>query len=262
MRVYFLGTNGGMPTDLRDTACYFVMKRETGFIVDMGTGFRKFALPEFKEALDYCKHLFVLFSHYHLDHTVGLTYTPNLLAGKTVTFLMPSREISGISGEDFLKHIFCSPLFPIPLTSLPYDFEIAEIQEGEHHFGGVTLNVRNQVHSPFSLAFRFENFLSYHTDTVFDLQNAFFAAGAELLLHGCWALDEDVGNPPDYSYQGHTTARGVGQIASRARPWRCYLIHLPPLNDERKNKAMLDAARHIYDFISLPEDEEWFDFRD
>lgn len=237
MRLVCLGTGGWMFNSTRDTCAYAVVDGDSAYILDAGSGLKRLLEPPFNTLLSGIKKVFVLLTHYHLDHTIGLSFSPAVFANKDVTFLLPPEEVAGLSGKDFMAGYFGSHLFPVVVDALPFHTQVRELPVGEHRLNGMRVCVKRQTHTPFSMGLRFDDLVSYHTDSVYDETHAEFSEGVKTVLMGTWVHDEEVGNPPNYSFNGHTTVNGVKRLAARLTPPRLLLIHHHPLYSIEKLKA-------------------------
>jgi ribonuclease Z len=82
---------------------------------------------------------------------------------------------------------------------------------------------RQDRHTAPSLAFRFDDQLTWITDTAYDPDSAAFAAGSQLLAHEAWFVAD---NPRNETI--HSSAAQAAQVALDAEVERLLLIHLPP----------------------------------
>ena len=67
MIITMLGTNGWFDTDFGQTMCTLIRTRDYSVILDAGYGIRRI-----KDLVDFSKPIYLLLSHLHLDHTIGL----------------------------------------------------------------------------------------------------------------------------------------------------------------------------------------------
>ncbi|MGH8104664.1 MAG: MBL fold metallo-hydrolase [bacterium] len=259
MRLVCLGTGGWMFNTSRDTCTYSLMDGDSAILLDAGSGMKKLLEPPFDSLLKPIHKIVVMLTHYHLDHTIGLSFSPAVFADKDVTFYLPPGNVAGLSGKDFMAGYFGSHLFPVVVDALPFKTHFRELPVGEHRIGGMTVRVKRQTHTPFSMAFRFDDMLSYHTDTVYDETHADFSKGVKTILMGMWMLDEEVGNPPNLSFNGHTTVNGVKRIAPAMAPGRLLLIHHHPLYSFEKLKLGEATVRSAYPNAELAMDGSIYD---
>jgi ribonuclease BN (tRNA processing enzyme) len=85
---------------------------------------------------------------------------------------------------------------------------------------------RQDRHSAPSLAMRFDDDLTWITDTAFDPDSAEFAQGSRLIAHEAWFTRDSVRNPDI-----HSAAHQAAEVAVQAGCERLLLIHLPPFQE-------------------------------
>lgn len=250
-----LGTSGWLATETRETACYLVPFEDSVILLDSGTGMRRLLNPP--EVFRRAKEVYVFITHYHLDHTVGLIYAPAVFCDKKVTFYLPSERFSGVNPRDFLRAFFGSFFFPVALKDLPFELAIKEFDEGDLEIGRCRARVWKQVHTPFSAGIALENQVGYMTDTVFDPDLAVHIAGLPLVLIAVMFDQQQVGNPADFTHNGHMTSEGTRILLREARPMRAYAIHVSPLYSPAQRTQMIEMLKR--DGIAIREavDGEW-----
>jgi ribonuclease BN (tRNA processing enzyme) len=236
-----LGTSGWLATETRESACFLVSFADSMIILDAGSGMKRLLHPPevFRRAREV--HLFL--SHYHLDHTIGLTYAPAVFRGKKVTLYLPSERLSGVKPDVFLSTVFGSFLFPVRLQNLPFDWSVKEYDEGDLRLGRVGGRVWRQMHTPFSAGVVLEERIGYMTDTVYEPRLAEQVKNLPLLLVAVMFDQIGVGNPPDLSHNGHMTNEGVRAILRVARPDRAYAIHISPLYEPEERSRLVAGLR-------------------
>jgi ribonuclease BN (tRNA processing enzyme) len=174
-------------------------------------------------------------THFHLDHVVGLGYTPALHALPTIW--APGRWLHQQESASILGPLRSEPLSPFTAEELG---EVRELIEGEQRIGEFTVTTRRQEkHWCPTAGLRVENALALITDTAYDEGSADFAAGAAHLLHEAWSTTADA-RPSG----AHSTAAEAGRIAAAAKVGHLTLIHLNPrLSDEQALQE--DAWSHM-----------------
>ena len=113
--------------------------------------------------------------------------------------------------------------------------EVRELAVGEQQLGPFTVTARRQEgHSTPTLALRFDDLLTYCTDTPYDEGNVEFAAGSRV---SCTRR----GSPRTAGRaEIHSSGRDAGVVARDAGVQRLVLIHLDPLGG---HEAVLEEAR-------------------
>lgn len=234
-----LGSGGWMPDDERETSAHLVTCGESAVLLDAGTGTRR--LVTSPGVLGGVRRLDVVLSHFHLDHVVGLGYL-DALQGVEVRIWGPGRQLYGTPTRELLDRLLAPPLLRADPTA---ELEVLELGPGAVELWVSTAHIRRQDrHTAPSLAVRLDDHLVYCTDTEHDPENAYFAAGASVLLHEAWGARGPVG-------VGHSSATEAAQVAAAAQVERLVLVHLPP---GRQQRPLLDAAREVLPRSELAQD--------
>src|SRR5436305_9249460 len=147
-------------------------------MIDAGTGVGR--LVERPELLEGVERLDILLTHFHLDHVAGLAYLPALQLCRQTAVWGPGLSLYDTPTATLLEPMSNEPFHPVPLSE--QDIEVRDLPAGETELAGVRIHTRRQDHhtAP-SLAFRFDDLLTWVTDTAYDEASAAFAAGCRLL---------------------------------------------------------------------------------
>lgn len=189
-------------------------------MIDAGTGVARFI--ERPELLSGVTRMDILLTHFHLDHIAGLAYLPSIGLCEQTTIWGPGRLLYDTPTHEFLDLVSREPFHPVPLER--QDIEVRDIGPGEMELAGVRITHRRQDrHSAPTLGLRFNDTLTWITDTAYDPDGAAFAEGSEFLAHEAWYLDEAPRNPSI-----HSSAAQAADIAAKAGVERLALVHLPP----------------------------------
>jgi len=175
MKLVFLGTNGWYDTPTGNTVCALIRTKRWDIVLDAGTGIYKL-----DQYCDGTKPVFILLSHFHLDHIGGLHTIVKFKFKKGVT-------ICGQKGARGLLKTFINRPFTVPLDKLPYPVKLLELpaQAGELPFKITTLPL---VHADPVLGMRLElegKTITYCTDTGYCPNALKLAKGADLLITEC-----------------------------------------------------------------------------
>ena len=175
MKIIFLGTNGWYDTPTGNTVCALIQTKRWDIVLDAGTGIYKL-----DQYCDGKKPVFILLSHFHLDHIGGLHTIVKFKFGKGVT-------ICGQKGARGLLKTFINRPFTVPVDKLPYPVKLLELpaQAGELPFKITTLPL---VHADPVLGMRLElegKTITYCTDTGYCPNALKLAKGADLLITEC-----------------------------------------------------------------------------
>lgn len=240
-----LGAGGWIPTAERATCSALLRSGERAVLIDAGTGIERLvADPSLLEGVS---QLDLVFTHFHLDHVVGLGYLPGTRAITSTPPRAwgPARMLFGGSSEEVLRRLAGPPFYDADFGLIAS--EVAELREGEQEIGPFTLRTRVQTgHSTPTLALRFDDLLTYCTDTSYDEGNVSFAAGSRVLMHEAW-YSEDAPDVPDI----HSSGREAATVARDAGVEELVLIHLHPCGN---HAAVLAEASETFESTVLGED--------
>jgi ribonuclease BN (tRNA processing enzyme) len=231
------------------------------FILDAGTGMRRFQGRIGSALLRKHDKISIFLSHYHLDHIVGISYLPLYLAGKHLVLYCPEPDSEGRSPEEILGRLFDSPIF-FPLSGFPCSIEIRHLSEGEHRIEGVRMGVFRQSHTGRSVGYRIEDYFYYATDRLATGELVQHARGVHYLFHDA-SFDEDdfktIKDPEERSkaLYGHSTAQDAARQARDAKVRYLGLIHVHPSMTETDYRALAEKARQIFPSTFLPKDGRW-----
>ena len=175
MKLVFLGTNGWYDTPTGNTVCALIQTKRWDILLDAGNGIYKIG--------DYCdgtKPVFILLSHFHLDHIGGLHTLVRDRFKKSLT-------ICGGEGARRPLNTFINPPYTVPLEKLPSPVKLLELpaQAGELPFKLTTLPL---IHADPVLGMRLElegKTITYCTDTGYCPNALKLAKGADLLITEC-----------------------------------------------------------------------------
>ena len=229
-----LGAGGWIPTGTHATCSALLREGPDAVLIDAGTGIER--LVSDRSLLEGVERLELVLTHFHLDHVAGLAYAPGLrgAGGFPPRVWGPCEALFGGSSEEVLRRIL-SPPFADAAFGLAAR-EVRELAVGEQQLGPFTVTARRQEgHSTPTLALRFDDLLTYCTDTPYDAGNVEFAAGSRVLMHEAW-FTEDRRREAEI----HSSGRDAGVVARDAGVERLVLIHLDPLGG---HEAVLAEAR-------------------
>jgi ribonuclease BN (tRNA processing enzyme) len=208
-------------------------------MIDAGTGAGR--LVERPELLAGINRLDILLTHFHLDHIAGLAYLPAIGVRTQTIVWGPGRLLYETPTSQILERLSHEPFHPVALED--QEIEVRDLPAGEVELAGVHVRLRRQDHhSAPTLGLRFDDLLTWITDTAYDEGSARFAAGYRALAHEAWFPSAQPRNPDI-----HSSARQAGQVAREAAVQRLLLIHLPPFRpglDELTLEAEQSGAAH------------------
>ena len=260
----FFGSGGWIPSDHRDTMCAVVEIGRSLFILDAGSGMRRFQGRIGSALLKKYDKISILLSHYHLDHIIGISYLPLNFVGKQVVFYAPKLGKERRKPEQIFSRLFDTPLF-FPLSGFPCKIEIKSISEGDYEIEGVNVSVFKQSHTAPSVAYRIEDYLYYATDRLPTRDLVQHAKGVQCLFHDS-SFDKDklkaIKDPTERekALWGHSTAQDAARLAKAAKVKKLGLIHLSPSMNEADYRVLLKKAKRIFPRSFLPKDGRWIYF--
>ncbi len=255
MKLHILGSGGFIPTEHRQTACYFLP--ETGVMLDAGSGlYRCVPLLQTTEL-----HIFL--SHSHGDHTSGLMWLFACLLmdesnrrpeGLTHDTLNEIHTRANARAVDI--HVYATPrvldtvtpLYRFPVDWVALDGETSLPCGG--HLRAFPLDP-DREETGFRLNWPGHS-MAYVTDTVASAHCVYREEirGVDLLVHDCNGPDR-VGTLMDRVGHSHTTP--VVRLAAEAGVRQLLLIHENPFASMRLEED-LAAARAIFPDTCIAED--------
>jgi ribonuclease Z len=257
MQLILLGTNGFMPTDEAQTACYFLP--EPGILLDAGSGAYRVYKHLQTTPLD------VYLSHAHGDHTSGLTYLFACYFKKLVDD--SPLTLDETNADDFMRranealhqtrvHGLPATLDEVRALYDRFQYQYLPLQPQEMLRGGGVLTHFNLEHGAMEcVGYRLNwpgHSMAYVTDTVTHPDSTYVKNiyGVDLLLHEC--------NNPDSAamlagHIHHTYTSAVAHMAAAAHVKRLVLIHHAAF-DFLDVRPDLDSARQIFPNIEIGRD--------
>jgi ribonuclease BN (tRNA processing enzyme) len=240
-----LGSGGWIPDDARRTTCVAYRSGEVLFLFDAGSGLARLGREPFDRLIPPPHHFIHLFlSHFHIDHTVGLTYLPALWDNPTVIHV-PPQSVLGV-GPEALDALLGGPFFPVGLEDIQPKLSVETLAAGEAVIEGVPVRVRPQQHPGGSVGFRVGDEFALMTDTRFDPGAAAWVRGAKVLLHEAWTNTDGSAEQAQAEANGHSAAGDAACVARDAGVEELVLFHLPPFKPDAYHEAMLEEARAIF----------------
>ncbi|MHB1680694.1 MAG: MBL fold metallo-hydrolase [bacterium] len=244
-----LGINGFFPYNCRQTACYLVIKNETVIILDAGSGISGLLSSEIKKKIQ-GKHLHIILSHYHLDHTCGLSYIPGVVHDNQITLYCPVKPLVKTKNSNILKKLLSPPLYSLKLENLP--ITIKDINSNKFKINDINISLIKQYHPDGSVGIRIDDDIVYITDTVVSDNTAKFAKNVKLLLHEIWITDKELKTASleadgKKQEEKHSFESGAVKIALSSGCKGFMPIHMPPHRTQNEIKSLVNriAAKGI-----------------
>lgn len=253
IKIYPLGVGGWIPAKGRKTLSFCFEKRDSLLIIDLGTGVSNFLdNKKLNNLLKKHKNIYIILSHFHLDHILGLSYLTGIFPDNKLHIFGPG-EIFNKTTLFYLSNFFDSPFLPSDLEDNNNIKSINEIQLGKQQIGNFTVEAELQKHTPVeSIGFKLDDKIAFITDTHCDPKTVNFVKNSQVLFHECWDLEET-------DSKTHSHLPGVYKIAKKANVEKVGLIHLnPTLSDHQyleKISELTDSG-----LIVLVKEGELFNF--
>jgi len=238
-----LGTAGYIPTLGRQTMCFLVKAPGKALLLDAGSGVARLGESPARELLADVGRVDLLLTHYHLDHVIGISYLPALLAGRDLRIFAPTSPLT-TAGTEALDRLISPPLFPLAFHRWPIPVEIVPYGGPQLEIDDLKVRVRGQKHPGGSVGVRIGDALAYVTDSILDLQTIDFVHGVRNLLHEVW-LDDEEASRTDVNASGHSSATPVAELARQARVGRLLPVHHHPRRTAAELESMVEKMRQV-----------------
>ncbi len=233
MRILFLGTNGWYATDTGNTTSTLIITENYYIVLDAGDGIYKI-----DQYIEDQKPIIVILSHLHLDHIIGLHSFAKFRFKQNLNLYGYIGTGNGI--RKIIKHPYSSPI-----TELPLNLKIHDLQEGTHNIG-FPLTCKLLVHADPCLGYRMEienKIITYCTDTGVCSNLFELAKDADLLITECSYKEgqEDWGWP-------HLKPKEAAEVAVKSNVKKLILTHFDASTYKtiRERKKAEDEAKKIF----------------
>ena len=230
-----------------NTPCVEVSDARTGgfLILDAGSG-----LVGLNESLGSSpRHVPILLTHYHWDHTQGLPFfAPLYMSGWSTTIHAPAFENVDAA---WVGTMFQCPFFPVPYEHLPSPPAVSLVQPGRTDIGGFEVSVQALNHPGGAFAYRIHGErgdVVYATDheagsAQVDDQLALFARDARLMIIDAHFTPEEL---PRHTGWGHSSWTQAVELAARCGTEAVCLFHHKPGRTDQELLEIERSARHLF----------------
>jgi phosphoribosyl 1,2-cyclic phosphodiesterase len=255
--VRFWGVRGSIPSPGADTAvvggntsCVEVIGGGTRLVLDAGSGLR--ALGDSLVAEGAHQSTFILLSHVHWDHVMGLPFfTPLYMKGSRITI---AAGPTGVLLRDVLKRQMSAPMFPVDFDGIGAEVATVELpEEGSIDVGALRVTIARLNHPDPVLAFRISyggRSVVYATDTEhregeIDPTLVHLCRGADALIYDAQYTPEEYDGKvgPSRRGWGHSTYAAGVDIARAARVKTLALFHHDPRRTDDGVAEIVQRAR-------------------
>lgn len=175
MKIIFLGTNGWFETETGNTLCVLIRSRGYDIVLDAGSGF--FRLDSY---IDGTKPVYLLLSHFHMDHITGLHGLSKINCGRGLAII-------GQTGTREVINMLVNRPFTVPLDRLQYKTEILELPS-DHARVPFGLEFLPMTHSDPCLGYRVTadgKSVAFCTDTGYCENAVSLGRNSDLLITEC-----------------------------------------------------------------------------
>ena len=230
------------------TSCFTVENDQGIVVIDAGTGIRDFGLQLNERKV--LPPITILFTHFHLDHVIGLpAFRPLLRKDASITF-MGHPTITG-DWQRALQTLMGKPFWPVGLQDVEAHVQFRNLpDDGALQLNGSTLTWCPIWHPQMCLSYKIATPNATivlatdreHGEARFDESFMAFARRADILIHDAQYTPEE--HPSRYSGWGHSTWEQSAQIAHQLSAKRLILTsHDPSRTDEALDQIVAQAAR-------------------
>ena len=249
MKLITLGSGGWIPTESRHTASYLVDTGESLIILDTGSGLSR--LSNHLDILNKYEEINIIYSHYHLDHLIGLSYIGNWSKQKRLNIYGPGKEL-GFSGcQDVISKFITHPFFPLTIDKFAIEVRMMDYDLKGFKIGTIPIKITPQIHSGKSFGISLGDYIHYSTDTTI-LENTFKEAqGTKLLLHECWTIVNE-------GSKDHSSFEEINEMISKYKIQKLGLIHINPNWNVDKFEELSSSFSHNSNIVVV-EDEMVFE---
>ena len=219
MKLIALGSGGWIPSDSRHTASYLVDTGESLIILDSGSGLSR--LSNHLDILNKYEEINIIYSHYHLDHIIGLSYIGNWSKDKRLNIYGPGKALGFTGCQDVISKLLAPPFFPITIDKFAKEVNMRDYGLEGFKIGTIPVNIISQVHSGNSFGISIGDYVQYTTDTTILEETFKEAQGTKLLLHECWSIANE-------GSKDHSSFEEINKMLSKYKIQKLGLIHINP----------------------------------
>jgi phosphoribosyl 1,2-cyclic phosphodiesterase len=242
LSVTFWGVRGSFATAGASTTeyggnspCVQITIGERLFIIDAGTGIiplGRALAPHADKTID------ILFSHLHLDHTMGLAFfAPAFSSARTIRTW--TGNLGGDSAAEPLRRLYSPPLFPVELSAFPARFEHHGFRAGEtlSFDGAISIATLPLRHPSGATGYRFEH-AGRSVCFVSDIEHetpwpppalVAFVRDADLLIYDTMYSGEEYARCIGW---GHSTVEAGLELCEAANVSEFAAFHHNPAHDD------------------------------
>ncbi len=209
----------------------------------------------------------VLFSHYHLDHLIGLTMNPLLYSPKwSFNFIGPTFADGGV--HDAVTGLLTQPYWPISWKQMRAKIEFTEFPAEGIQIGGLHVQGCHVPHPGGSLAYRVSDAggasLVFATDIEWQKRTGAFETAFRTLCRepkpaDMLIIDAHFGRAQQEAFAGwgHTSWEDGMEIAASTGIQRVLLGHHAPGADDATLRGLEQQAKNVSPGAALARAGQW-----
>jgi ribonuclease BN (tRNA processing enzyme) len=209
MKICFLGTNGWYDTEAGSTVCVLIETKSEYLIFDAGNG-----LYKIDKYIKCDKPIYLLLSHYHLDHVIGLHTLSKFNFKQGI-------DVYGPPGLEMLFDKVINAPYSVPISCLNTQIRLHEINKT----GMLPCGIEHRTLRHVSACYGYRvisngKVVTYCTDTGACKNLSFLAEDANLLIAEC-----SFKSGQKNSKWPHLNPEQAAKVAKVARCKKLVLIH-------------------------------------
>jgi len=216
-------------------------------IIDAGTGIKRLGDKLQRERGEKPLSLYLLLTHFHLDHIMGLPFFMPLFSPEVTVFVY--ADCSPEETEENLSGLMAGRYFPVSLEETQSKKIFKQVDKDGIEIGGSLISYSPLNHPQGSVAYKIhaeKSAVVFATDTEhppqgIDEKLADFASGADVFV--CDAMF----TPEEYESGrmgwGHSTWLEGTKLAKKAGVRKLYLSHFNPDHNDNQIDQIITLAR-------------------
>lgn len=242
MKLTILGSGTCVPSLLRNAPGYYLEAEGLQILVDCGGG----TLLQLEKAGRSYKDIDAVFiTHTHPDHFADLM--PLVQALLATPNFKRTKELFVFGPKEFIEY-YKTAIDSVLGKLTAFSVITVEVQD-QFNFGPFSVVAAKTIHSPDSIAYRFEyndKAIVFTGDADYDQGLISLAQDADLLIADCSFADS-------MKVKGHLSARECGLVAEKAGVRKLVLSHIYP-SDSPENCRVSESREEFRGDIVLAED--------
>jgi phosphoribosyl 1,2-cyclic phosphodiesterase len=240
-----------------NTTCIEIQSGKDHIILDGGTGIRMLGIDIMKRMGGRRIESFILLSHLHLDHYIGLPFFGPFYQSKN-SFIIAGPPDSKRDFADALNRALGPPYFPVRLSELGAKIKLKTITKSAFRIGHVFITPIAANHPNGALGWKMEFANGRSAMVMIDNELAGKKQEQQLLtaLNGVDVLVHDAQyTPKTYKKKrgwGHSPFTYPIRLAAEAGIRRVYLTHFDPETSDSRLDAIAYEARRYVKKLKVP----------